>query len=104
MIQADFQDRDTLTRSLLDKSASRWLRCLVLTTYLEIRDRIYELARRSGLRPDWVESTRETRALLLYDAEVVVARATVPLRRLEPDTLTRLAHDLEMVFGKDWME
>jgi hypothetical protein len=77
----------------------------VLTTYPEIRDRIYELARQHGLRPDWVESTREMRALVLYDADqIVVARATVPLRRLEFDTLTRLAHDLETVFGKDWME
>jgi hypothetical protein len=77
----------------------------VLATYPEIRDRIYELARRHDLRPDWVESTREMRALVLYDAnQVAVARATVPLRRLEPETLTRLAHDLEIVFGKDWMK
>jgi hypothetical protein len=77
----------------------------VLTTYPEIRDRIYELARQHGLRPDWVESTREMRALLLYDANhVVVARASVPLRRLEAKPLARLAYDLEAVFGKDWME
>jgi hypothetical protein len=77
----------------------------VLTTYPEIRDRIYELARRHSLRPDWVETTRELRYLLLYDAnQIVVARTTVPLRRLGPKPLTRLAQDLEAVFGKDWME
>jgi hypothetical protein len=77
----------------------------VLTTYPEIRDRIYELARWHGLRPDWVESTREMRHLLLYDAnQTVVARARVPLRRMDADLLARLAGDLEKVFGKDWME
>jgi hypothetical protein len=77
----------------------------VLTTYPEIRDRIYELARWHGLRPDWVESTREMRHLLLYDAnQIVVARARVPLRRMDADLLARLAGDLEKVFGKDWME
>jgi hypothetical protein len=74
-------------------------------TYAEIRDRIYDLARRHGLRPDWVESTREMRHLLLYNTDqIVVARARVPLRRMDADVLARLAHDLEKVFGKDWME
>jgi hypothetical protein len=77
----------------------------VLAPYPEIRDRIYELARWHGLRPDWVESTREMRHLLLYDAnQIVVARARVPLRRMDADLLARLAGDLEKVFGKDWME
>ncbi len=77
----------------------------VLSTYPEIRDRIYELARRHGLRPDWVDSTREMRHLLLYDTnQVVVARTRVPVRRIDPDLLARLAHDLETVFGKDWMK
>jgi hypothetical protein len=77
----------------------------VPATYPEIRDRIYELARWHGLRPDWVESTREMRHLLLYDANrIVVARARVPLRRMDADLLARLAGDLEKVFGKDWME
>jgi hypothetical protein len=76
----------------------------VLTTYQEIRDRIYALARAHGLRPDWVESSREMRALLLYDTnQIAVARAMVPLRRLDPDVLARLEHDLEHVFGKGWM-
>jgi hypothetical protein len=77
----------------------------MLSTYPEIRDRIYELCRRHGLRPDWVETTRQTRHLLLYDTnQIVVARAIVPLRQMDADSLTRLAHDLEAVFGKDWME
>ncbi|HEU5158663.1 MAG TPA: hypothetical protein VFU43_16820 [Streptosporangiaceae bacterium] len=77
----------------------------MLATYPEIRDRIYALARRHGLRPDWVESTREMRHLLLYDAnQVVVARARVPVHRMDTDLLACLAHDLETVFGKDWME
>jgi hypothetical protein len=62
----------------------------VLTTYQELRDRIYQMARQHGLRPDWVESTRSVRLLLLYDGnQVVIARTTVPVRD---------------VFGKEWME
>jgi len=77
----------------------------VLTTYQEVRDRIYEMARRHSLRPDWAESTRSVRLLLLYDSSVtVVARATVPVRDITMAKLERLRDDLAPIFGKEWME
>jgi hypothetical protein len=77
----------------------------MLATYQELRDRIYECARQRGLRPDWVESTRSLRLLLLYDPnQVVVARATVPLRDVTMAKLERLRDDLAGIFGKEWME
>jgi hypothetical protein len=77
----------------------------VLTTYQAIRDRIYGMAREHDLRPDWVESTRSVRLLLLYDrTETVVARTTVPVRDITWARLERLRADLEHLFGKEWME
>lgn len=77
----------------------------MLTTYQAIRDRIYEMARQHGLRPDWVESTPSVRLLLLYDqAQTVVARTTVPVRNITRSRLERLRRDLEHVFGKEWMQ
>ena len=77
----------------------------MLTTYPEIRDRIYQLARRNELRPDWVESTRSVRLLMLYDRnQVVVSRTTVPVRDITKAKLDRLHDDLASVFGKGWME
>lgn len=77
----------------------------MLKTYQAIRDRIYEMARQHDLRPDWVESTRSVRLLLLYDrAQTVVARTTVPVREITRARLDRVRDDLEHVFGKDWME
>jgi len=77
----------------------------VLTTYQEVRDRIYEMARRHNLRPDWAESTRSVRLLLLYDpSQTVMARATVPVRDITMAKLERLRDDLAPVFGKEWME
>ena len=77
----------------------------MLNTYQAIRDRIYEMARQHNLRPDWVESTRSARLLLLYDgAQIVVARTTVPVRDITRARLERLRDDREPVFGKDWME
>jgi hypothetical protein len=77
----------------------------VLTTYPELRDRIYEMARRHGYRPDWVESTRSSRLLLLYDVnQVAAARTTVPVRDITMAKLERLRDDLAPVFGKEWME
>jgi hypothetical protein len=77
----------------------------VLTTYPAVRDRIYEMARQHDLRPDWVESTRSGRLLLLYDrTQTVVARTTVPVRGITRARLERLRDDLEHVFGKEWME
>lgn len=77
----------------------------MLTTYQEVRDRIYEMARRSNFRPDWAESTRSVRLLLLYDAsQTVIARATVPVRDITLGKLERLRDDLAPVFGKEWME
>jgi hypothetical protein len=76
----------------------------VLTTYEEIRDRIYQLARQRNLRLDWREFNRDTRTLLLYDSrQVVVARATVPVRKLGPRSLATLASELKSVFGEGWM-
>ncbi len=77
----------------------------MLTTYQELRDRIYEMARRFGYRPDWAESTRSVRLLLLYDSnQIVVARTTVPVRDITMAKLDRLREDLAPVFGKEWME
>ena len=77
----------------------------MLTTYQELRDRIYEMARRFGYRPDWAESTRWVRLLLLYDSnQIVVARTTVPVRDITMAKLDRLREDLAPVFGKEWME
>ena len=76
----------------------------MLATYPEIRDRIYALARKHALRVDRLESTRDIRILLLYDSrQVVVARARVPLRRMNPGVLAKLAYQLEDVFGEGWM-
>ncbi len=76
-----------------------------LTTYQELRDHIYALARQYGYRPDWVESTRSVRLLLLYDSDhVVVARTTVPVRDITMAKLDRLREDLAPVFGTEWME
>lgn len=76
----------------------------MLTTYQELRDRIYEMARPFGYRPDWVESTWSVRLLLLYDRSQVVARTTVPVRDITMAELNRLRDDLAPVFGKEWME
>jgi hypothetical protein len=77
----------------------------VLTNYQELRDRIYAMARQHGYRPDWVESTRSVRLLLLYDRNhIVVARTTVPVRDITMAKLERLRDDLAPVFGKEWME
>jgi hypothetical protein len=77
----------------------------MLATYPEIRDRIYALARKHGFRVDWCETTRSERILLLYDSrQTVVARARVPLRRVKPNVLAKLAYQLEDVFGEGWME
>lgn len=76
----------------------------MLATYPEIRDRIYALARKHELRVDWRETTRHNRLLLLYDSrQTVVARARVPLQRMNPDVLAELAYQLEDVFGEGWM-
>jgi hypothetical protein len=77
----------------------------MLTSYPEIRDRIYMLARQRDLRVDWIESTRRYRDLLLYDSgQAVVARATVPVRHVDLDDLAKLTHDLDGVFGEGWMD
>jgi hypothetical protein len=77
----------------------------VLTTYKELRDRIYQMSRQLGYRPDWIESTRSVRMLLLYDGnQVVIARTTVPVRDITMAKLERLRDDLAPVFGKEWME
>jgi hypothetical protein len=78
---------------------------VTLATYREIRDRIYALARQHGLRPDWVEQGRTSRLLLIYDTEqTVVGRALVPVRDIRASAIQKLQHDLEHLFGKDWLE
>jgi hypothetical protein len=77
----------------------------VLSTYPEIRDRIYQLARQRGLLVTWPEKTRSIQVLhLVTPQQVVVAIATVPVRGITTEALERLARDLERMFGKDWME
>ncbi|MET8338609.1 hypothetical protein ABZV14_01065 [Streptosporangium canum] len=77
----------------------------MLSTYQEVRDRIYELAHRHGLRVDWVETTKSVRLLHLLDTDqIVMARATVPVRGVTLEALAHLATELEHLFGKDWME
>jgi hypothetical protein len=78
----------------------------VLVRYPEIRDRIFKLCREHGLRPDFPETTRTGRLLLLWNPEqVVVARAFIPTVADPPPTvLARLQYDLSSVFGEGWME
>ena len=100
-----FRQAHGASLTCLDRLASRQVGCRVLTTYQEVRDRIYQLARFHGLRPDWAESTRSVRLLLLYDsAQTVVAKSTVPVRDITVAKLERLRDDLAPVFGKEWME
>lgn len=76
----------------------------MLTTYPEIRNRIYTLAREHGLRVDWVFTSQSARRLVLYDAgPVPVARATVPLRHVKQIQLMVLENSLANVFGEGWM-
>jgi hypothetical protein len=78
----------------------------VLTRYQEIRDRIFRLCRDNGLRPDFPETTRTGRVLLLWSVDQrVLARAFVPTVTDPAFTvLARLQHDLAGVFGEGWME
>lgn len=77
----------------------------MLTTYAEVRDRIYELARKGGYRVDWIDdSVRDTREVLLYDSrQHVLARAYVPVRHVDMRKLAKLANTLEHLFGEGWM-
>jgi hypothetical protein len=78
----------------------------VLVKYQEIRDRVFELCRQTGLRPDFPETTRTGRVLLLWSADQrVVARSFIPTVADPPlIILARLRHDLAGVFGEGWME
>jgi hypothetical protein len=63
----------------------------VLSSYPEIRDRIYELARVHEMRVDWTETTRTVRLVLLYDqTQIIIARAVVPVRAIRPSQLKDL--------------
>jgi len=76
----------------------------VLTTYPEIRDRIYLLARQRGLRVDWIDYGRLGRELLLYDSrQIVLVRTRVPVRNINLPKCAKLTYDLEVVFGEGWM-
>jgi hypothetical protein len=78
----------------------------VLIDYQGIRDRIFELCREHGLRPDFPETTKMGRYLLLWDSDQVVrARTFVPTAK-DPElfVLERLQRDLATVFGEGWME
>lgn len=74
----------------------------MLVKYQEIRDGIFTLCREHGLRPDFPETTRTGRLLLLWSPDqVVVARAFIPTVADPPPTvLVRLEHDLSRVFGE----
>ena len=78
----------------------------MLLTYQEIRDRIFRLCRECGLRPDFPETTRAGRVLLVWSADQqVVARAFIPtVTDPPPAVLVRLQHDLAGIFGEGWME
>ena len=77
----------------------------MLTTYPEIRDRIYKLAREHKLRVDWSETSRAWRTLRLFDArQVEAAKAKVPVRNIQRQDLEQLSWDLQRVFEKGWME
>ncbi len=79
---------------------------MVLTRYQEIRDRVFELARRHDLRPDFPETTKLGRVLLLWSTDqIVVARTFLPtVSDPGPTTLRQLQYDLAGVFGEGWME
>jgi hypothetical protein len=78
----------------------------VLSRYQEIRDRIFELCRVHGVRPDFPETTKNGRLLLVWSQDQrVLARAFVPTYADPgPVVLGRLQHDLAGIFGKGWME
>lgn len=78
----------------------------MLVRYQEIRDRIFRLCRERGLRPDFPETTKTGRVLLLWSADQqVVARSFIPtVPDPGPVVLGRLQHDLAGVFGEGWME
>jgi hypothetical protein len=78
----------------------------VLVRYQEIRDRIFELCRQHGLRPDFPETTKTGRVLLVWSIDQrVVARAFIPtVTDPAPSVLARLQHDLAGIFGEGWME
>lgn len=78
----------------------------VLVMYQEIRDRIFRPCREHGLRPDFPETTRTGRVLLVWNSgQEVVARAFIPTMSDPPPTvLARLQHDLTGIFGEGWME
>ena len=78
----------------------------MLTDYREIRDRIFELCRLNGVRPDFPETTKAGRVLLVWSADQrVIARAFIPTYA-NPGALVlgRLQHDLAGIFGEGWME
>ena len=78
----------------------------MLTDYREIRDRIFELCRENGLRPDFPETTRMGRVLLVWSKhQRVVARTFIPTRaNAGPVVLGRLRDDLSGIFGEGWLD
>ncbi|MEO3859080.1 hypothetical protein [Acrocarpospora sp. B8E8] len=77
----------------------------MLISYAEIRDRIYELARQHDLRVDWAETTRSARLVLLHDRDqIVVGRASVPVRPVTARAVLELQRALEHLFGKEWLK
>lgn len=76
----------------------------MVTSYREVVDRIYTLARLHALSVRWRETTTASRLLLLYDGtEVVVGRSMVPIRNITRAALEDVEHDLEHVFGRGWL-
>ena len=78
----------------------------MLVKYQEIRDRIFRLCRERGLRPDFAETTRTGRVLLVWNTgQEVVARAFIPtVDDPAPTVLARLQRDLAGIFGEGWMQ
>ncbi|MEV0591124.1 hypothetical protein [Nonomuraea cavernae] len=76
----------------------------MLSTYQEIRDRVYELCRKHELRPDWAADTKFGRVLFLYDVtQVIVARTFVPTQFIDQIKLAKLERDLAHLFGEGWL-
>lgn len=78
----------------------------MLVKYQDIRGRVFSLCREHGLRPDFPETTKTGRVLLVWNTgQEVVARAFIPtMNDPPPIVLERLQHDLAGIFGEGWME
>ncbi len=91
-------------RALIELRISAPHSGVMVTSYRDVVDRIYTLARLHALSVRWRETTTASRLLLLYDGtEVVVGRSMVPIRNITRAALEDVEHDLEHVFGRGWL-